>query len=142
MALPQPAARPLLRIALEYELIAGRPRRHRRCNQRSMFTKSARAKTNATTISFPMCCHSVAVVRRTERDQQRILDMRSISAARITLSFAFTILLATSLRRTSTRAISSRPYSYRLGSQLYRKPYTSAQCVRAAGDSSTLTMIK
>jgi hypothetical protein len=31
----------------------------------------------------------------------------------------------------------SRPYSYRLGSQLYRKPYTSAQCVRAAGDCST-----
>jgi hypothetical protein len=24
----------------------------------------------------------------------------------------------------------------------YRKPYASAQCVRAAGDSSTLTMIK
>jgi hypothetical protein len=34
------------------------------------------------------------------------------------------------------------PYSYRLGSQLYRKPYASAQCVWAAGDSSTLTMIK
>jgi hypothetical protein len=33
-------------------------------------------------------------------------------------------------------------YSYRLGSQLYRKPYASAQFVRAAGDSSTLTMIK
>jgi hypothetical protein len=28
------------------------------------------------------------------------------------------------------------------GSQLYRKPYANAQCVRAAGDSSTLTMIK
>jgi hypothetical protein len=40
------------------------------------------------------------------------------------------------------RAISSRPYGYRLGSQLYRKPYASAQCVRVAGDSSTLTMIK
>src|SRR5439155_21065731 len=25
---------------------------------------------------------------------------------------------------------------------LYRKPYTSAQCVRSSGDSSTLTMIK
>ncbi len=34
------------------------------------------------------------------------------------------------------------PIQLRLGSQLYRKPYTSAQCVRAAGDSSTLTMIK
>jgi hypothetical protein len=34
------------------------------------------------------------------------------------------------------------PIQFRLGSQLYRKPYTSAQCVRAAGDSSTLTMIK
>jgi len=34
------------------------------------------------------------------------------------------------------------PYSYRLGSQLYRKPYTSAQCVRVAGDCSTLTTIK
>ena len=35
-----------------------------------------------------------------------------------------------------------RPNSYWLGSQLYRKPYASAQCVRAVGDSSTLTMIK
>jgi hypothetical protein len=29
-----------------------------------------------------------------------------------------------------------------LGSQLYRKPYPSTQRVRAAGDFSTLTMIK
>ena len=28
------------------------------------------------------------------------------------------------------------------GSHLYRKPYASAQCVWAAGDCSTLTMIK
>src|SRR5436189_436481 len=40
------------------------------------------------------------------------------------------------------RDIALRPCSYRLGRQLYRKPYASAQCVRAAGDSSTLTMIK
>ena len=31
--------------------------------------------------------------------------------------------------------------NYQLG-RPYRKPYTSAQCVRGAGDFSTLTMIK
>src|SRR6266567_3433322 len=34
------------------------------------------------------------------------------------------------------------PIQLLLGSQVYRKPYASAQCVQAAGDASTLTMIK
>ena len=44
--------------------------------------------------------------------------------------------------REITRLVSERSSAPMLGSQLYRKPYASAQFVRAAGDSSTLTMIK
>jgi len=75
--------RPLHRIALEWELIAGDRTGHRLCHRRFLYTfaKSDCAKINAPPISFRMCYHSVSsgMAKRTRPATQS--DTRNSTAA-------------------------------------------------------------